>query len=359
MIRHSSSHVLPEDFSYIEGLAQRNFVGHGVLCQAFAAALALRFERAGCLLTGSGTAALEIALHELRRRRPRAEEVVVSAYVCPAVVSAVMREGLRPVFVDVQEGSLNIDADAVARVIGKTTLAVIMTHVGGIADPVTDIVAFNVPVISDCAQALGATWNGKALIAYGEVGIASFGPTKVLAAGGGGALFADEEGLFACAERHATEEWSVRDYELAGFVPTFGQHFSDLAAGLGQAQLLRFDWTLARRREIASRYTTLLRGRVGIELPLIANECEANNFRYYFFSSSAPEWLKLLREGGVDARTSISHNMTNYFPHGGLTPHLTSNARRLISLPIHAALSDQEVAQVVAMLEQGFALGLQ
>ncbi len=359
MIQHSSSHVLPEDFIYIQGLAQRNFVGHGVLCKTFSSALVKRFERAECLLTGSGAAALEIALHVLRRRRPSAEEVIVSAYVCPAVVSAVMREGLRPVFVDVQAGSLNIDADSVARAVGKNTLSVVMTHVGGIADPVSDIVALDVPVISDCAQALGSTWNQRALVAHGEIAIASFGPTKILAAGGGGAGFADEGSLFACAEHYALEEWPVAEYEREGFVPTFGQHFSDLAAGLGQAQLLRFDWMLARRREIVSRYNAVLRGRVGIELPSIASECEPNGFRYYFFSSAASEWIKMLRAAGVDARTSISHDMTNYFSHGCPTPHLASNARRVVSLPVHAALSDQEVAQVVCMLEQGFALGLQ
>ena len=359
MIQHSSSHVLPEDFRYIQGLAQRNFVGRGVLCKAFSSALVKRFGRAGCLLTGSGTAALELALHVLRRRRPSAEEVIVSAYVCPAVVSAVMREGLRPVFVDVQAGSLNIDADSVARAIGKKTLSVVMTHVGGIADPIADIAAFDIPLISDCAQALGSTWNQRAVVAHGEIAIASFGPTKILTAGGGGALFADERTFFACAEHYALEEWPVEEYERKGFVPTFGQSFSDLAAGLGQAQLLRFDWTLSRRREIVRRYNAVLRGGVGIELPLIANECEPNGFRYYFFSSAASEWLKLLRAGGVDARTSISHDMTNYFSHNCPTPHLALNAGRVVSLPIHAALSDQEVAQVVGMLKQGFALGLQ
>lgn len=358
MIRHSSSHIQLEDFDYIGSLVQRNFVGGGGLCDSFARALAKRYERTYCLLTGSGTAALEIALHELRSRRPAANEVIVGAYVCPAVVSAIIREGLRPVFADVQENSLNIDADAVARMIDESTVAVIMTHVGGIADPVSDILALDVPVISDCAQALGSTWKGGGLTAYGMAATTSFGSTKMLAAGSGGALFTEEADWFESAKRYSTEELSVEDYIEAGFVPTYGQHISDLTAGLGLAQLQRFESTLARRREIASRYTGLLSCLGGIELPVISKECAPNYFRYYFFSSSASEWLKLFKGKGVDARSSISHDMTKYFSGGFSAPNLVRNTQRLVSLPIHAALSEEDIEHVLVVIERGIASGL-
>ncbi len=358
MIKHSSSHVLPEDFDFIQALAQRNFVGQGLISESFVVSLMRRFGRARCLLTSSGTSALEIALHVNRHRRPQACDVIVSAYVCPAVVSAVLREGLRPVFVDVQAGSMNLDAGAVARVLGEQTLAVVMTHVGGIADPVAELQALNVPIISDCAQALGTTWGGKALTAFGEASVTSFGATKMLTAGSGGALLADDESFFASAVRHAAEELPVQDYVETGFSPTYGQHFSELAAGLGQAQLRRFDVMLARRQEVALRYTKLLTSCDGIELMEIPDGCSPNNFRYCFFTSFAPEWLRLLRENGVDARPSISHNMTEYFPCGLVTPNLAHNSRRLVSLPIHAALSEEEVERVLTALRSGFSAGL-
>ena len=358
MIRHSSSHVVANDFGYISQLAEKNFVGRGELCDKFSSELANRFRRYKCLLTRSGATSIEIGLHVLRMREPDANEVVLSGYVCPTVVSAVVREGLKPIFVDVQKHSMNIDSVAVERVITKKTLAVVMTHIGGCSDPIDDLLSLNIPLVSDCAQALGATWRGVELTAYGDFSIASFGPTKFMTSGGGGALFADED-FFYCAQRHSQQELEVSDYESSGFTATHGQSFSDLAAGLGLAQLERFNLMLERRKYIANRYTALLESCPDIQMPVYFDEGASNNYRYYFFSSSANKWIKHLQKHNIDARSSFSHCMADYFPNISDIPNLKRNVTQLISLPIHMALTNKDVAHIEYAIEQGFSSGLQ
>lgn len=358
MIPHSSSGVIPDDFEYISKLGINNFVGQGELCQSFSNSLSQRFKKLKCILTTSGGSSLEIALRELKLRKPLATQVVISSYVCPAVVSAIMREGLRPVFVDVQKDSLNIDSREVEKVLGKNTLTVIMTHLGGIADPIDDLLGLDVSLISDCAQGLGTTWRKQDLATYGDFSIASFGSTKILTSGSGGALLTDDIEIFNSANRYSNEELAIQDYVDSGFTPTYGQHFSDLNAGLGLAQLNRFDMMLKRRKEIASRYSSRLKDRNGIHMPKVAPECEHNNFRYYFLSSSSSKWLSFFREHGIDARSSISHNMIDYFKEYPSFPNLTKNVSRIVSLPIHMALSDLDIYHIESVIEQGIALGL-
>lgn len=358
MIRHSSSHVVANDFGYISQLTEKNFVGRGELCDKFSSELAHRFRRSKCLLTRSGATSIEIGLHVLRMREPGANEVVLSGYICPTVVSAVVREGLKPIFVDVQKHSMNMDSVAAGRVVSKKTLALVMTHIGGCSDPIDDLLSLNIPLISDCAQALGATWRGEELTAYGDFSITSFGPTKFMTAGGGGALFADKD-FFYCAQRHSQQELEVSDYESSGFTATHGQSFSDLAAGLGLSQLERFNLMLERRRYIANRYTAILESCPDIQIPACCDESVSNNYRYYFFSSSATGWIKHLQKHNIDARSSFSHCMADYFPNISDMPNLKKNVTQLISLPIHMALTNLDVAHIEDAIEKGFSSGLQ
>jgi perosamine synthetase len=234
-----------------------------------------------------------------------------------------------------------------------------MTHAGGNADPVSDLLRLGIPVISDCAQAIGSKWNDRHVTVFGEAAVTSFGSTKMLTVGSGGALFSDDETFFSLASRHAKEEWQVEDYKSKGFVPTYGQHYSDLLAGLGQAHLQRFDKILLRRSFIARQYTAVLAENPKIKLPTIPRECEPNHFRYYFFSPSSQKWVKFLQAEGIDARPSISHNMIKYFPSGKSFVNLERNTRRLVSLPIHTSLSDGQIARVLEALAKGIKSGLQ
>lgn len=352
LIRHSSSTVCSADFRYVKNLAMRNYVGYGDLCKELARQLPKWFGRSGAVLTDSGEGALMLALQHLKSLNSGQSEVIVSAYVCPSVVNAILARGLRPVFADVAANSLNLDmGDVRDHRLTQQTLAVLCTHIGGLPDDIHAGMQFGIPVISDCAQALGTSIAGCSLLAFGDMAITSFGPTKFLTGGLGGAVLCDErdEGP---VRRLAMPELPVTEYQEQGFVQTLGQHVSEMNAGLVLAQLQHLQNFVLKRQRIAQKYDEALRAIPGVTLPKMLANAEPNWFRYYFFSDQANEWQWRLQQSGVDARTSISHVMTDYFPNAGTRTELARQARRVVSLPIYPGLTAAQVARIVVALQR-------
>jgi dTDP-4-amino-4,6-dideoxygalactose transaminase len=352
MINHSASHVLAADFDYVRGIVERNHVGPGALCEALRQQLASRLERPSVTLADSGAAALHLCLAALAAKEPRKSRVLVGAYVCPEVISAVMRASLVPVFVDCRTDSMNVDMAAMAGKLDANTLAVICTGIGGTPDDITATADWNVAVISDCAQAVGARLGGRDVASSGTCTILSFGPTKMLSAGAGGAFLGDEQ-LGREVAALARTELTVEEYKRSGFRPTYGQHMSDLTAGLAGAQLQRLDAMVARRREIAAAYDVALQGHADVTLVPKADLVKSNRFRYYFFSESAGAWVAHLRTRDIDARRSIAHVIPEYQGDSSAYPNLLRLAPRLVSVPIFPAMTVAQADFVAEMLDLG------
>jgi perosamine synthetase len=351
-IAHSASQVLATDFNYVQGLAQRNFVGNGPLCTQLRSQLARTYGHAHVVTTDSGAAALLLALLALRPEHPGKTHVVTGAYVCPAVVNAIRQAGLEPVFADTRPDSLNIDMTDAARRIDARTLALVCTNCGGVADDYTAAAKLGVTVISDCAQALGTLEAGKDLASRGDCTILSFGPTKLLTGGGGGALLFGES-LTLRASRLARDELPVEEYRANGFEPTWGQHFGDLNAGLVLAQLDRLDAMISRRHLIARRYDAVLGDKKGVVLVMEPPTVTFNRYRYYFLARNAAAWVEHMQTHGIDARSSISHVLPDYFPGSGRYPNLAAVAGKVVSLPIYPGLTDDQVSAVALAAATG------
>jgi perosamine synthetase len=353
MIRHSASHVVAEDFAYVQGIIDRNYIGAGPLCAELKALLAARFERNEVTLTHSGTAALHLALMALSAQYPSKTRVLVGAYLCPEVVSAVMQAGLEPIFVDCSPDSLNMDVSVAANRVDDKTLAIICTNIGGMPDDYRSAAKLGVPVISDCAQAVGSRVAGRDVASEGVFSILSFGATKMLTAGSGGALLSSNEELGSAAERLAQQELPVEEYRGSGFQVTFGQHIGDLTAGLAIAQLRRLDAMIDRRRQIAAIYDSALRPRENVALLNAGGLVQPNRFRYYFLSDQAPAWVDCLRARDIDARRSISHAVPEYLGDLKAFPHLARASRRVVSVPIFSAMTTEQSAYVAQILKTG------
>jgi perosamine synthetase len=352
-IRHSASHVLAADFHYIQGLVDRNYVGQGPLCDELRALLKAQFCCSDVILTDSGTAALHLCLLALAAAHPGRSRVLVGAYVCPEVISAIMRAGLQPVLADSRRDSLNVDMSEIGRLVDATTLAVVCTHVGGMPDDCAAAAACGVPVISDCAQAVGSRSGGRDLASEGLCAILSFGPTKMLSAGGGGAVLCRSAPLAATIGRLARPELSVEEYRRSGFQVTYGQHMGDLTAGLAAAQVRRLAALVERRRLIAASYDRELRPHGDVALVNEGDAQQANRYRYYFLSPRAAPWIEWLRSAGIDARGSISHVIPEYSGSIRAFPKLGAVARMVVSVPIFPAMTDDEIDTVVTALRRG------
>lgn len=156
--------------------------------------LAEHVGRSHCVVTGSGTAALTMALEVLGV--PPGSEVIVPSVCCPSVPFAVAYSGLVPVFCDVSRDDFVLDLASVDAVVSERTRAIVGVHLFGNPAPVDELVEYAhtraLAFIEDVAQAFGGRYRGEMLGAFGEMSITSFGHAKILSAGGGGAVFTDD-----------------------------------------------------------------------------------------------------------------------------------------------------------------------
>ncbi|RDI76269.1 putative pyridoxal phosphate-dependent enzyme [Gaiella occulta] len=334
MIPHSRPTLGPEDADALVAVVESGRLSEGPLVAAFERALAGRLGRRGGVAASSGSAALALALRALGVGA--GDEVILPAYACAAVGQAVRAVGASPVLADVGE-DLGLAADAAARRLSRRTAAVVVVHPFGYPLDLTPFLEWGVPVIEDCAHALGASRSGRPAGALGAVAVCSFYATKMVAAGEGGMLLADRASVLAAAR-------AMRP-GVRGSPGGFNQKLSDLAAGLGLAQLGRLDSFVARRRQIAHRYDdafsgTVLRRRVGDPA---AEPCF---WRYVVRAPNAAALIDGLRRRGVEAKRPVGDPLL-LEGDADAFPRSAQAFAECVSLPLYPSLDEGEIARVV------------
>jgi dTDP-4-amino-4,6-dideoxygalactose transaminase len=206
----------------------------------------------------SGTRAIELVLRALGVGP--GDEVVAPAHTFVATVSAIAAAGARPVLVDVEEDSGNLDPDRLAAALTSRTKAIMPVHLYGRPAPMAAILevagARGVPVIEDAAQAHGARYRGVAVGALGVAGCFSFYPTKNLGAFGDGGLVTTRDDRLAAAVRLLRDHGRTSKYEHSVFGYT--ARLDNLQAAVLRVQADRLDDWNARRRQAAAWYREAL-----------------------------------------------------------------------------------------------------
>jgi dTDP-4-amino-4,6-dideoxygalactose transaminase len=253
---------------------------------AFEAELAARATLPHAAALSSGTAALHLALLVLGVGK--GDDVLVSSFTFAATANVITYVGARPVFVDSEAASWNIDPDLVAAELErrasageKKPAAVIAVDLYGQCADYDRLVQLcadhDVPLIEDAAEALGATYRGQPAGSFGAAGVFSFNGNKIITCGGGGALVA-RDAAFVARVRHlatqAREPAPHYQHEDIGF----NYRLSNLLAAVGRGQLQQLDEKVARRRAINRRYREHLGEVPGVEFMPEAPGCEPTNW---------------------------------------------------------------------------------
>ncbi|MFC7528398.1 aminotransferase class I/II-fold pyridoxal phosphate-dependent enzyme [Actinoplanes sp. GCM10030250] len=213
----------------------------------------------------SGTAALHLALIAAGVRR--GDTVLVPSFTFAATANAVAYLGARPVFVDSTPESWNVDPALVAEELrvraerGELPRAVIAVDMYGQCadyDPLlTACDRYGVPLIEDAAEALGATYQGRAAGSFGLAGVLSFNGNKIITTGGGGMLVTDDSRMAQQARHLATQAREpVPHYEHRSV--GYNYRLSNLLAAVGRGQLIRLEQMIAARRETFEFYRAQL-----------------------------------------------------------------------------------------------------
>lgn len=334
MIPHSRPTLGPEDAEALLRVLSRGHLSQGPEVSAFEEALARRVDRPAAVAASSGTAALGLALAALRAGK--GDEILLPAYGCAALTDAVRFAGATPVLSDVGT-DLALSPIEGRRRLSRRTAAIVVVHPFGLPVDLDPFLEWGLPVVEDCAQALGAFYRGRPVGSFGTVSVFSFYATKMVAAGEGGILAASSGSLLDTARR----------MRLGGSHEpgSFNHKLSDLAASLGLAQLGRLDEFVAHRRKIAERYDADLAGTAVRTIPA-ENGAEPCCSRYVVCVPDARALIAALGRRGVEARPAITDPLV-CGEDAEVYPEAARAAAECVSLPIYPSLEDFELEYVV------------
>jgi len=337
MIAHSKPWITNSDREAIDRVVARGMIAQGDEVRRFEERCAEFLGINGCVVVGSGTAALTLALRALNL--DRGCEVILPTYVCRDVLEAVLDADCAPSLCDVGE-HWNMTVDTVKKVITPRTGAIILVHIYGIPIDVDAFLALGLPVVEDACQALGARLNGQPVGTFGHVGVYSFHATKCLTTGEGGLAASNESRLL---DRMRT----IRNGRTVDF-RRVASPMSDIQAALGLSQLERYTQFLATRRTIADMYFKALR-HCAVTLP---DEVCIDSMYFRFpvrVRGDFEVFRRRFAEWNVEIRRGVDELLHWSFPHPARS---FDEAERLfnetISLPIYPALTTAEQETVIA-----------
>jgi len=339
LIPHSKPWITDEDIAAVTLSLQSLMIGQGDLAARFEFALSAWIAAGGGVAIGSGAGAVALALKVLGVTE--LDKVLLPTYVCTSVAEAIVTTGAEPVLCDVGADWV-MTPETVASRLTPDTKAIIVPHIYGIQADISGLKQFGIPIIEDCAQALG--YSNQHHI-QGDIAVFSFHPTKCLTTGEGGMVVSNSPELV-----HKMR--ALRDGALESISPRFFSPMSDMASALGLSQLSRYHEGLDRRAEIANRYKALLREKA----PHCLNENALRNSMYFRFPiklvGGVDKYSELFYKRGIVVRKGVDRLIHRVM---GLHDRDFSRSCELfsstVSLPIYPALNNEELNKIIKVLE--------
>ena len=323
------------------------------------------------LLTTSGTHSLELAalLAELKAY----DEVILPSYTFVSTADAILLRGAKPVFVDIDKRTLNIDENLIEERITEKTKAIVPVHYAGVAcnmDKIMEIAKkHNLIVIEDAAQGVLAYYKGKPLGTIGDYGCYSFHETKNYVMGEGGAIIVKDDKQFEKAEI-IREKGTNRSQFIRGDVDKYTWHEvgssylpSDILAALLYGQLTRANEIMEKRMNIWNYYNEEfkeLEEQGKLIRPYIPEYAKHNAHMFYIILPTEEKRNKVitkLKENGISAvfhyvplHTSPMGRRLGYKK--GDLPVTEEYANRLLRLPLYADMTEEENNYVINKIKE-------
>lgn len=304
------------------------------------------------IATSNGTTAGHLVM--LAHNIGPGDEVITTPFTFFATASVIMMAGAKPVFVDVEEDGFCIDPEQVAKSITNNTKAIHPVHLyGELANvlPLMELAKkYDLFLIEDSAQAHGAeSWGGRAG-SFGNAGWFSFYPTKNMTTSEGG-IITTNDSIVAERCRIMREHGMTAQYQHSEF--GYNYRMTDISAAIGRVQLSRLNNFNRRRREIAKRYNETLSGHV-----IVPENRRGHVFHQYTICCENRDQLrKHLNDNDVGTGLYYPSLLYNYPPMTDLKvncPNAERLTNQVLSLPVHPALTDQDVSTVIEAVTSFF-----
>jgi dTDP-4-amino-4,6-dideoxygalactose transaminase len=352
MLNVTKTYLPPLDqyVHYLEGIWQRCVVtNNGPLVLELESALANYFDIPFVQFVSNGTIAIQLAIQALGITK----EVITTPFSYVATTSSILWERCKPVFVDIETDTFCIDANLIEKSITEDTEAILATHVYGYpcdAERIEQLAQkHDLKVIYDAAHAFGTKFKGRSVLHYGDLSTLSFHATKLFHTIEGGAIAGK------------TMDLSEKIWLLKSFGHKYDDYFclgingknTEFHAAMGLCLLPNVLDFIARRRAICLLYDELLKD-CPLKYPK-TNETVEYNYSYYPVIFSAAQDLlavqSALAEKQINTRRYFYPSL-NRLPYVNKIscPNSESIAERVLCLPLFVELTDEQVAQICAIV---------
>ena len=366
MIQVSRPLLGPDELAAVGQVFDSGWLGLGATTYAFERALSERLGAREVVAVNTGTAALHLALAALDLQP--GDEVILPSITFTACVQSVLAAGGVPVFCESRDADLLMDVDDVERRITRRTRAIMPVHYCGQACDMDRLLALARPrgmtVVEDAAHAFGSTHRGRPVGAFGDLTCFSFDPIKNITTGEGGAIVTGNAEIAEALRRMRLlgidkDTWhryqNRRNWQYGVTGPGFRYHMPNFCAAIGLAQLPKLDGFVARRRTICRAYDERF---VPLRLvrPLAVDYAETAP-HIYIVRVAAPHrdaFMEFLtaRDVGTGIHYIANHVHPYFAPLArGPLPRADRLWQEIVTLPMHAGLTDAEVAHVVDAVE--------
>jgi perosamine synthetase len=324
--------------------------------------------RKRAVAVNSGTSGLFMCMMALEIGQ--GDEVITTPFTFIASATSIMMAGARPVFVDIDPVSLNIDPAKIESKITEKTKAILPVEVFGNPagfDKICETAKkHNLPVIEDSCEALGSALNGKKAGTFGTMSVFGFYPNKQITTGEGGMILTDDDELADLCESFRNQGRDKGNSWLCHKRLGYNFRLSDINCALGIAQLARIEQIIAKRRQVAKWYQEMLANDDRLIVPAEPNGCDISWF--VFVVRLAEGFIAQQRDKILEEMKNRGIQVGNYFPPVHLQPVMTerfgykrgdfpiteSVSDRTFALPFYNNLTKDQIATVYRTLKEVF-----
>jgi perosamine synthetase len=358
MIPVSEPYMKGKELEYLTDCIKSNWISSiGKYVNQFEEMFAQFCGTTYAVTTSSGTSALHLALTALGICED--DEVILPDLTFVASANAVKYCGAKPVFIDVDKKTWNIDTKKIEEKVTKKTKAIMAVHLYGLPCDMESIIKiaqrYNLRVIEDASEAHGAEYKNIRVGSFGDAGVFSFYGNKIITTGEGGMVTTNNKNVFEKLKL-------LRDHAMSKtkrywhYVVGFNYRMTNLQAAIGVAQMEQIDQFIEKKIDNAEAYNSLLGKIRGITLPPETDECKNVYWMYSVlieddFGLHRDEVIKRLRKKGIDTRPFFYplHQLPMYKTRFNY-PVTTELSRKGINLPSSITLTETDIRTVCAAL---------
>lgn len=359
-------HIPESAVEAVNDVLHSRWVGQGPHVAEFEKEFTRHFAGSGkSVAVGSGTDALHLAY--LLSGLNEGDEVITPVFTCIATNMPFLYMGVKIRFADVDPETMNISVKHVRELINEKTKAIVCVHYAGLPCDMDELHAiaraYNIPVIEDAADALGATYKGKNIGAISPFTMFSFQAIKHITTGDGGMLVIQDHHLISKAERirwfgidRSNKQLGTWENDITEI--GYKYQMTDISAALGLAALREFEHTLTYRQGLFEAYKNGLVGANGITLigSQVNDRTHAAWLCTALLEKDRSGFMRRLREKKIET-SQVHYRNDRYSIFGGRRddlPNMDGVEENYIVLPLHMKMTKEHVEYICEVIKQGW-----